>query len=96
MHTTAHSPFKVGNGKIIQLVEIAGELVGEIKMARTQGSTSLQFCKKWRWISNDNKRSCFCYTSSAKDSSASGMFAPHAIIGRWSFSDSKRKVPSLE
>lgn len=46
MYTTAHSTFKDGNGKIIQLVENAGELVGEIKMARTQGSTSLQFCKK--------------------------------------------------
>lgn len=46
MCTTAHSTFKDGNGIIIQLVENAGEFVGEIKMARTQGSTSLQFCKK--------------------------------------------------
>lgn len=34
-------------------------------------------------------------TSSAKDSSASGM-SPYAIVGHGCFSDSKRKVPSLE
>lgn len=41
MYPTAHATFKDGNRKIIQLVENAGALVGEIKMARTQGSTSL-------------------------------------------------------
>lgn len=95
MNTTAHSTFKDGNGKIIQLVENANALVGEIKMARTQGSTSLQFCKKGRCISNDIKGHASVYTSCAKDSSASCV-SPHAIIGHRCFSDSKRKVPSLE
>lgn len=35
------------------------------------------------------------YTSSTKDNSA-GVVSPHAIIGHSCFSDSKRKVPSLE
>lgn len=95
MYAAVHATFKDGNGKTIQLVENAGALVGEIKMARTQGSASLQFCKKGRFISIDNKRSCFCLHIFSKDSSASGM-SPHAIAGRGCFSDSKGKMPSLE